>query len=104
MTDVAGEVDVAAALAGVVVVADAVFLRAAAVVDIVEQVGIAEYCQRAKERRLVDGRHSLLEVAEAEDAVGRVAHLPPYHEADGGHSDSSIFECFFVSHGVGVGV
>ena len=37
VADVAGEVDVAAALAGVVVVADAVFLRAAAVVDIVEQ-------------------------------------------------------------------
>lgn len=48
------------AVAGVVVVADTVFLRAAAVVDIVEQVAVAQKCQGAEQGAAVYGGQSLL--------------------------------------------
>ena len=84
----AGEVHVALAVACVVVVADAIFLYAAAVVYGVQQMGVAEEGQCAKQGGAVDGGQSLFEVAEAEHTVGVVAHLAPYHCANGSYADS----------------
>ena len=86
----AGEVHVALAMARVVVVADAVFLHAAAIVDAVQQVGVAEEGQRTEQGGTVDGGQRLFEVAEAEHSVGVVAHLAPYHCAYGCYADTCI--------------
>ena len=94
----AGEVHVALAVAGVVVVADAVFLHSAAVVDVVQQVGVAEKGQRAEQGGAVDGGQRLLEVAQAEDAIGVVPYLSPYHQTHGGYAYAGIMQCFFVSN------
>lgn len=83
VADAAGEVYVTHAATGVVVVADAVFLDSAAVVDVVEQVCVAENGEGSEEGGAVDGRENPFEVTEAEDAIGFVADDVPYHQSYG---------------------
>lgn len=54
VADAAGEVDVTAALARVVVLAYAVFLRTTTVVDIVQEMGVAEEGESAEECGFID--------------------------------------------------
>ncbi len=98
MAACAGEVDVPCALACVVVVADAIFLRSATVVDIVQQMCLAEEGQSAEQGGAVDGRQSLLEVAEAKNTFCLVANLFPNHCAHGCYADAGIGKGFFVGH------
>ena len=94
----AGEVHVPLAVASVVVVAYTVFLHAAAVVDVVQQVGIAEKGQRAEQGGPVDGGQRLLEVAQAEYTIGVVTYLSPDHQSHGGYAYASIMQSFFVGY------
>ncbi len=81
VADAAGEVYVTHAATGVVVVADAVFLDSAAVVDVVEQVCVAENGEGSEEGGAVDGRHGIFEVAEAEDTISLMSDYLPYHQS-----------------------
>lgn len=54
VADAAGEVDVTAALACVVVMTYAVFLRTTTVVDIVQEMGVAEEGEGAEECGFID--------------------------------------------------
>ena len=83
VTGAAGEVYVTHAATGVVVVADAVFLDSTAVVDVVEQVCVAEGGKGAEEGGAVDGWHGIFEVAEAEDTISLMSDYLPYHQSYG---------------------
>ena len=79
VAEAAGEVDVAVAVARVVEVADAVFLRTATVVNLVEKVGVGQGLEVAEEGGAVNGGQVLLKVGEAEGVGQFVAHFAPYH-------------------------
>ena len=100
VAETAGEVYMAGALAGVVVVAYTVFLRSATVVDIVQQMGVAEEGEGAEQGGAVDGGQRLLKVGKAEYTVDAVAQLLPYKQAYGGDPYACLLQYLFVVAGV----
>lgn len=92
----AREMNMAAAMACVVVVADTIFLSARAIVDLVEQMGVGECADVAEERRTVDGRKGGLEVGQAEGIVEGMAHLTPDEQAHSSDAQTGIVEGLLV--------
>ncbi len=86
----ASQVYVTHAVAGVVMVADTVFLRAAAVVDIVEQVAVAQERQCTEQGAAVYGGQRLLQVVETEYAIETVTYLFPYHQSHRSDADAGM--------------
>ena len=92
----AREMNMAAAMACVVVVAHTIFLSARAIVDLVEQMGVGECADGAEERRPVDGRKGGLEVGQTEGIVEGMAHLTPDEQAHSSDAQTGIVEGLLV--------
>ena len=86
----ASKMYMAEAVAGVVVMADAVFLRTATVVDVVEQVCVAEKCQGSEQGAAVDGWQSLFKVVKAENTIETMTYLFPNHQSHRGDAYAGI--------------
>ena len=96
VADAAGEVDVAETMAGVVVLADAVFLHAGAVVDVVEQMGLGEEGECAEDGGAVEGGQAGFKVGEAEGIAEVVPDFPPDEQPVGGEADACLLKYLFV--------
>ncbi len=80
------------AMTGVVEMADTVFLCSAAVVDLMQQVGIGECGECAEEGRAVNRGQCLYQVLQVESVMELVAHMSPYQQTYGCHANASIVE------------
>ena len=96
MTAQTGQMYVPLAVARIVVMADAVFLRPLPVVYLVKQMGFGEQRQRAEQRRTVYRRHHCLKVGQAESIAELVPDVSPDHQPDGRHPHSGMYQCLFV--------
>ncbi len=99
-----GEVDMALAVARVVEMADAIFLRSGAVVDFMEQVFLGEERQHAEQCGAVDGGQGGFKVCQIERIAEVVAHFLPDEHAHGSDADARVHKGLFVGnvymHGV----
>ena len=80
------------AMTGVVEMADTVFLCSAAVVDLMQQVGVGECGECAEEGRAVNRGQCLYQVLQVESVIELVAHMSPYQQTDGSHAHACIVE------------
>ena len=80
------------AMTGVVEMADTVFLCSAAVVDLMQQVGVGECGECAEESRAVNRGERLHQVLQVESVIELVTHMSPYQQTDGSHAHACIVE------------
>ena len=85
------------AVQSVIVVADAVLVRAGAVVDVVKEVGVAQQSERAENGGLVDGRQCVLDIGQAESTGECMPDLPPNEKPDRGNADSGLLKQLLIS-------
>lgn len=83
-------------LAGVVVMADTIFLRAAAVVDLVQQMGFGQGGQRAEEGGTVYSGQGIHQVLQVEGIVKMMAHVAPNQQPHGGNMHAGVVERLLV--------
>ena len=80
------------AVTGVVEMTDPIFLRSAAVVDFMQQVGVGECGECAEEGGAVNRGQCLHQVLQVESVMELVAHMSPYQQTDGCHAHACIVE------------
>ena len=88
----AGEVDVTAAMTGVVEGTDAVLLRAAAVVDLMEQMSLGQRGERAEECGAIDRRQRGLKIGQREGIAEAATNLTPDKQAYRRDANACIVE------------
>ena len=103
----ASEMDVPFAVVGVAGGADAILLRAGAVVNLVQQVSLGKRRECAEERGAVHRRQRGLQISQRKGIAEAVAYLTPDKQANRCHTDACIVEgllvrnVLFIIHGNG---
>lgn len=86
------QMNMAVTLSGIVKMADAIFLHARSVVNIMEQMHTGKEGECAKQGGAINCRLGLFNICQTKSITETMAYGAPYHQAYGGDTDAGIVE------------